>query len=107
MGSLILPDDALRIPAAAAALGMSVTGVHAAIKQGRLGSVTVGGVVFIGPSDIEAYRANWPNGQKPRGRPKKNASLAADTHRLFAEGMRHVWDIPEEDAAWAHLQEGM
>lgn len=32
---------------------------------------------------------------------------AAFVDRLFlanAEATRHVWDTPEEDAAWAHLQ---
>lgn len=30
--------------------------------------------------------------------------LALDTAKTFAEGTRHVWDTPEEDKAWAHLQ---
>lgn len=27
-----------------------------------------------------------------------------DTFAMSALGMRHVWDTPEEDAAWSHLQ---
>ena len=29
---------------------------------------------------------------------------AVERLALAGEGMRHVWDTPEEDAAWAHLQ---
>ena len=29
--------------------------------------------------------------------------LSADTSKLAAENLRHVWDTLEEDEAWAHL----
>lgn len=36
-----------------------------------------------------------------------DSDRAAFVDRLFlagADATRHVWDTPEEDAAWAHLQ---
>lgn len=35
------------------------------------------------------------------GRPRE---LSMGTAKSFAEGTRHIWDTPEEDEAWAHLQ---
>jgi hypothetical protein len=30
-------------------------------------------------------------------------NLGLETAMMAAEGLRHVWDTPEEDEAWAHL----
>ena len=37
--------------------------------------------------------------------PADGFTLAETGFLMAAEGTRHIWDTPEEDEAWAHLQE--
>jgi len=77
--------------------GVTVKAIYYSLEHGRLTRHEKFGRLVVDLDELLRY--------SPRGRAIDIPSPAADTHRLFAEGMRHVWDTPEEDAAWAHLQE--
>lgn len=34
---------------------------------------------------------------------KVGRSISRESSRMAAESLRHIWDTPEEDEAWAHL----
>jgi hypothetical protein len=90
--------ELLTVQDAAERAGVTVKAIYYSLGHGKLTRHKQYGKILVDLDELAKYR--------PRGHGGVTRSPAADTHRLFAEGMRHVWDTPEEDAAWAHLQEG-
>ena len=108
-------ETLLTVKEAAASLGVSESAVRNATLEGRLPFVRRYGRKLIEAGELESYRRRTrPAGVKPTGRPRRSkpvldvAALESDDpgrdcRRMTAAGTRHIWDTPEEDAAWAHL----
>ena len=62
-------DKLITMSEAARLLKIGRTGVHQAIKRGRLPAIKFGGVLFINRSDLPKYQRSKSVGGRPR---KKN-----------------------------------
>jgi excisionase family DNA binding protein len=75
-----MPDPSsteyMNVAEAARVLGAAEATIRTAIREGRIVSTTVYGRVVISAAAIDEYRRRTrPDGEKPRGRPRKlNAS---------------------------------
>ncbi len=63
--------------------------------------------VLVDPAtyqDMQAAQIREELRLAPVVRERRVNPLSRDTAKTFAEATRHIWDTPEEDEAWAHLQ---
>ncbi len=90
--------ELISVSNAASRAGVTTKAIYYSLEHGKLTRHKQYGKLLIDFDELSRYQ--------PRVRKLTPPSPASDTHRLFAESMRHIWDTPEEDAAWQHLQEG-
>ncbi len=69
---MINTSDFMPVAVAAQRLGIRRSALYAAIQRGHFHPVDVYGSSWVSADEIEAYRRyTQPNGEKPKGRPRK------------------------------------